>query len=101
MDVILSWLGKNKEWAFSGVGVLILGGICTLVRSVWKRGTKSDDDNQEIARPTLSQNELKARCRILFIDDKPFKVIELLQKAGWTHTKRIRDITTLADADVE
>lgn len=46
-----------------------------------------------------SLEELKQYCRILFIDDDTdFKTIDIIKRAGWTHTSHIYDIDNL-DAD--
>ena len=39
-----------------------------------------------------SLEELKQYCRILFIDDDTdFKTIDIIKRAGWTHTSHIYD----------
>lgn len=50
--------------------------------------------------PERSIEEIKNICKILFIDDKKFPVIDILQNAGWKNTKRIKDIKSLDDQDV-
>ncbi len=34
MDTILNWIGNNKEWFFSGLGVFLLGLIITIITKV-------------------------------------------------------------------
>lgn len=31
MNNIINWLDQNKDWIFSGIGVLIIGGICGFI----------------------------------------------------------------------
>jgi len=38
MPDILGWLGQNKTWVFSGIGVAVLGAIVAIVRTLWKHG---------------------------------------------------------------
>lgn len=50
--------------------------------------------------PERSFDEIKGLCKILFIDDKKFAVVDILQTAGWKNTKRIKDIKSLDEIDV-
>ena len=50
--------------------------------------------------PERSIDEIKNICRILFIDDKKFAVVDILHTAGWKNTKRIKDVKSLDDQDV-
>jgi hypothetical protein len=50
--------------------------------------------------PERSIEDIKSICKILFIDDKKFGVVDILQNAGWKNTKRIKDIKSLDDQDV-
>jgi len=53
-----------------------------------------------------SESDLKSSKKILFIDDdKTFKIVTILKKMGWIHTRIVIDLpsldaTTLKDADV-
>lgn len=50
--------------------------------------------------PERSIDEIKSLCKILFIDDKKFAVVDILQTAGWKNTKRIKDVKSLDDSEV-
>lgn len=51
MDLIFDWVNENKEWLFSGVGVVIIGGIWHLIRR-----QKGDSISQEIHSGDSSTN---------------------------------------------
>lgn len=43
----------------------------------------------------------KSKTKILFIDDEvKFKVVKILQNAGWVHTQLIKDVKSLDQAEV-
>ena len=49
----------------------------------------------------LSLDSKKGTTRILFIDDEiKFKLVKILQKSGWLHTKLIKDVESLDQIDV-
>jgi hypothetical protein len=60
----------------------------------WLTGTKKRD------LPERSLDEIKNICQILFIDDKRFAVVDILQTAGWKNTKRIKDVRSIDDLEV-
>jgi len=44
----------------------------------------------------------KSRTKILFIDDEvKFKVVKILQAAGWIHTQLIKDVKSLDQIEVK
>ena len=51
--------------------------------------------------PTRTLDSIKPHCRICFIDDKKFEVIEILKRAGWLNTNRIKDVESLEQTDVK
>lgn len=51
--------------------------------------------------PNRSKAEIKQTCNILFVDDKKFGVVDILKKAGWNNTKRIEDIESLDDKEIQ
>lgn len=120
----MSYILANKEWIFSGIGILIL----TLIWNIFFKKKLNNDpnnpipvnnnvnnnninvftdsspvshllgDSRAIAPPTASE---KMRIRVLFVDDDTrFKVVNILKKAGWTYTKSKVDIINLEDSDV-
>lgn len=121
MQIILD----NKEWLFSGVGVVALAYFFKFL-SPFKNSTdnpvkKSQSSirisigNQNEAplakvqtnsmSKTLKQEKKlttwKDETRILFIDDDArFKVAKILAKSGWVHTKLIKDCETLDDPEI-
>ncbi|MCG7868525.1 MAG: hypothetical protein JAY74_19425, partial [Candidatus Thiodiazotropha taylori] len=51
--------------------------------------------------PNRTKSEIKQICNILFVDDRKFSVVDILKKAGWINTKRIGDIESLDDKEIE
>jgi DNA-binding NarL/FixJ family response regulator len=45
-------------------------------------------------------NEIKNVCKVLFIDDKVFPVVEILKNAGWINTQRIKDAESLDQIEI-
>lgn len=115
MEHVFNWLINNKEWLFSGIGITFLG-ICGYVfkKYVFKNNDKNEDkqtlsqvNNQNVTvnvaqpstTPNMSNSEkkenvtaltiegIKAQTNILFIDDdKKYKIVSILKKAGWKNT---------------
>ncbi|MBT1689443.1 hypothetical protein [Dawidia soli] len=50
--------------------------------------------------PERSLDEIKQICKVLFIDDKNFPLIEILKTAGWVNTRRIKDVDSLDQSEV-
>lgn len=50
--------------------------------------------------PNRSLDEIKGICKILFIDDKAFPIIEILEKNGWRNIVRLKDIEALDQMEV-
>jgi hypothetical protein len=50
--------------------------------------------------PERNLDEIKQICKILFIDDRTFPLIEILKTAGWTNTRRIKDVDSLDQSEV-
>lgn len=48
-----------------------------------------------------SLDEIRGLCKILFIDDKIFPVVEILKAEGWTKTSRIKDVVSLEQMEVK
>jgi hypothetical protein len=84
------FITHNIEWIFGGVGMPLTGVTIYAIKKKFFPAKLTLPIKAGIA-------ELKTTTHILFIDDKPFKVPEILQKAGWVNTKRIRDVTSLDD----
>lgn len=113
----MNWIIENKEWLFSGIGVVIVGVIINL----WKRdklpgsNTKNTSNssgninkikinignNKKGEKNTDSTQQNKEDIQILFIDDEKFKTVDNLKSAGWVNTKTIKDVTNLDSTDVK
>lgn len=108
----MDWLLQNKEWVFSGIGVMVLGWIGKLMMG--NREEKSSTQttqsvviNNQVGQGTtlptetkpevkMSLAELKQKTRIVFIDDDiKFKVVKILTTSGWVNTSIIKDANTL------
>jgi hypothetical protein len=55
---------------------------------------------RNVKLPDRSIDEIKSICRVLFVDDKNFTVLNILIKSGWMNAKRIKDVTSLDDVDI-
>lgn len=62
----------------------------------WKFWKTSSPKLQE-----RSIDEIKSICKILFIDDKAFPLIDILKTAGWACTKRIKDAESLDQTEIK
>ena len=45
--------------------------------------------------PKRNLEEIKSICKILFIDDKVFPIIDILEKSGWRNIQKIKDVDAL------
>jgi hypothetical protein len=50
--------------------------------------------------PERNIDEIKRICRVLFIDDHAFPVIDILKESGWSSTGRIRDVESLDQHEI-
>ncbi len=41
--------------------------------------------------------QIQGMTRILFVDDKSFRVVNILQKQGWRHVDKVNDVDNLSD----
>lgn len=111
MEHIINWIMENKEWLFGGLGISILSGCVYVIKKyVFENNDKKEDkpiNNQSVTvnvaqpssipnkpnsekreyRKALTIDGIKAQTNILFIDDdKKFKIVSILKKAGWRNT---------------
>lgn len=115
MEQIINWIISNKEWLFSGIAVAIIGMLWKWLYPFFKKRnsnvdkpSQSQNNNQtqnvtvNLAQPsitsvmsndekkedsTLTIDGIRALTTILFIDDdKDFKIVPILRKAGWKNT---------------
>ncbi|MEW6076563.1 MAG: hypothetical protein AB1724_01995 [Thermodesulfobacteriota bacterium] len=116
---MINWILDNKEWVFSGFGVTVVAGILvTAVRLVRKDLTEGGAGKTSISitNHNIMSNEgkvagtttvhdidiLKAKTHILFIDDdQKFKVVDILVKSGWVHTRRMSDVGSIDDEKIQ
>ena len=113
MEQIINWIIENKEWLFSGLGITI---ISFVVKKLFTQNNRSEDkqtlsqsnsqtqnvtvnmaqpfvapiksvSEEKEDSPALTIEGIKAQTNILFIDDdKEFKIVPILKKAGWKNT---------------
>lgn len=117
---MMDWIISNKEWIFSGIGVLVIGFIFGFLKLTGKRpaseakptsititntnsmGNSIEEpkkENNDSAETQSDLNVLKAKTHILFIDDdQKFKVVDILKRNGWMHTRRVSDVTNIDDS---
>lgn len=122
----MDWLTSNKEWLFSGAGLLF---VTLLYKYLLPWVTRSTERHKEKENTTINfitnaidtnkiesiphkiqekesppkktLAEYKETTRILFIDDDiKFKVAKILVRSGWKHTKLVKDVDTLEDPEI-
>lgn len=113
MEQFITWIENNREWLFSGAAIAVISLLWRLY-SFFKRNNDneykpslSQTNNQtqnvtvNVAQPAIDSNKsnmkikegvltfegVRAQTNILFIDDdKEFKIVPILKKAGWKNT---------------
>jgi ActR/RegA family two-component response regulator len=100
MQGILDWIKTNKEWVFSGIGVLAITVLFVFGRGVL-RAISHFFGGKNVRSPSKPQTDMEkamADTHILFIDDDvKFKVVNILRTAGWDHTTIVKDISSLGE----
>lgn len=118
--VIINWVLENKEWIFSGVGLLILGSLLNFFSKKEKDVTNDNknintNNNQKVVvNNFLNKKEEvikkydrniphnKDDVKILFIDDDTtFKIIDILKNSGWKNTSIVNDVTDIDSLEVK
>lgn len=51
--------------------------------------------------PNRNLDEIKSICKIVFIDDQDFNVVDILKSAGWKNTRRVPDIESTEDMEIK
>lgn len=117
----MEWIVDNKDWLFSGIGIIILGWIGKLIYKNVTENQSSEDNQHETQ--SLAQNQIvninipsgyneinsvkndnslsKDTLNILFIDDEKFDHVGVLKNAGWVNTKSIKDVKRLDCTDIQ
>jgi DNA-binding NarL/FixJ family response regulator len=113
-------MNNNYEWIFSGIGVFAIGFLINFLVKKNKKskvknsntviinnniGDKTNDFKkvEHISESNKNLNDkLKDNTHILFIDDNhtEYKMVSILKKSGWTHTKSVKDVIDLDDPKV-
>jgi len=126
---IMNWIIENKEWLFSGIGILIIGTIIKYIsknkeNNVSNPATeiknennndnrnenkvdvninidtvKDDNSNKQNTNVKMSIDEKKSKLRILFIDDDVKFKIVKILNKAGWSTKIVKDIDNL-DSDI-
>ncbi len=124
MELIIA----NKEWIFSGIGIFVLSTIARMFFSkktqpenkAGNQNTNNIDikinqdhrvvdianyqpgnENKQELEKAKTLEEYKDSTRILFVDDDTrFKVVKILSRSGWVHTKLVKDCDTLDDVNI-
>lgn len=102
---MLDWFLSQKEWLFSGIGVVFLGFILNKIVGFSHKKEKpitvnntvsmnNSDKNPSTPKKELTIHELKEKTHILFIDDQDFPIVKNLQRGGWNATL-IHDISDI------
>lgn len=127
MATINEWLAKNAEWVFGGIGITALTAIVNFFKKDQKEKSNKTESPAIQITTTVNQTqnqipeeqnnvtpgnaitsphpksiaERKNFIKVLFIDDDvKFKVIKILIKSGWIHTKIIKDADTLETPEI-
>jgi hypothetical protein len=102
------WLVANKEWFFSGAGLTGLAAVLWFWKRLvslasWvfrRRQPVQNTQANPVASGGTSLDAVMIKTQILFIDDDvKFKVVSILQTAGWQNTRIVKDIASL-DEDI-
>lgn len=116
----MNWIIENKEWLFSGIGVALFGTIIGFLTHRKKANASNNNTsniknnntntinnniNLNVQSEGISKNTLNVTkdklIQVLFVDDQKFDIIDVLKKAGWVNTKRIKDVTNLDAVDIK
>lgn len=116
---IMDWLTSNKDWLFSGLGIVVIGFIWKFITGNNKENetkqslssnininidTENNKKNDEYLLESVKYSkieDLKNNIYILFIDDDTkFKVVNILKNAGYNNVKIIKDLKSLDIEDV-
>ena len=122
MDAVI----ENKEWVFSGIGLVVLSVfgkffgsmIKSFIGAIFSRNGVNEkpsfsvinnlsmngfnnEDSKKNDETVKSLDSLKQSKRILFIDDDTkFKVVKILNNSGWIFTKHVKDAKSLVDKEI-
>ncbi|MEQ6122150.1 hypothetical protein [Reichenbachiella sp. MALMAid0571] len=55
---------------------------------------------KRVQLPNRTLDEIKIVCNILFIDDRKFPVVDILNDAGWTNTRSVKDLDSLDQKEI-
>lgn len=114
----MDWIIYNKEWLFSGIGIVVLTSIVSLItksKSSKTANVETENINSNTISNTVNVNignskediktsnlvKTKTELQILFIDDEKFEIVSILKGAGWSNTKTIKDVKNLDCLDVK
>lgn len=106
VKAVWDWVGANKEWFFSGAGLFLIGIIARFWKTVFsyirspfrRREPLHATTVTEAASLPTSLADVMHKTNIVFIDDDvKFKVVSILQTAGWQNTRIVKDIASLDD----
>lgn len=50
--------------------------------------------------PERNLDEIKNICKIVFIDDRAFPIIDILKKSNWKNVTRLNDVSSLSQTEV-
>lgn len=50
--------------------------------------------------PERNLDEIKSICKIVFIDDRAFPIIDILKRSNWKNVTRINDVSSLSQTEV-
>ncbi len=103
LDQVGIWLSDNKDWFLSGLGVSILAVLGWFWRQIWtffkawRKKSPPEVKAPSIQKSAVLQDAMQT-TQILFIDDDiKFRVVSILQTAGWQYTRIVKDIASLND----
>lgn len=61
----------------------------------------SSDEQKKMNGPSeRTKDEVRDKCKILFIDDQPYMMTKLLTRNGWKNVKLVKDVNRIDDSDV-
>ena len=70
--------------------------VLKLLKMTWSFWKK-----KKVKLKERSMDEIRSICKILFIDDKSFPLVDILKNEGWRNVSRLKDVDALEQPEVK
>jgi hypothetical protein len=98
MNNMWTYLTTNAIWIFGAIGATILSAVIAALWTSRKHLPPSTITRPATTRTAPPTETLKTTTHILFIDDDTtFRVVNILQNAGWLNTRIVNDVPSISD----